>query len=59
MSYFRDVVLREEQSLQNYKATQSYLNFLTKIFKRAHPQSCLSDEQRIEFDSSLIVGSLE
>ena len=40
VSYFNDV-LKEEYSLKNYKATESFLCFLSKIIKSPYPQECL------------------
>ena len=37
VSYFGGIVLEAEKSLANYKATESYLRFLTKVFKRPFP----------------------
>ena len=59
VSYFGGVVLEAEKQLRNYKATESYLRFLTKAFKRPYPQSALPDDQMIEFERSLFASSLE
>ena len=37
VSFFGGIVLEAEKQLRNYKATESYLRFLTKVFKRPYP----------------------
>lgn len=59
VSFFSENVLDAERQLDNYKATISYLKFLTKVFKRPHPLEFLPEEQAIEFERSLFGSSLE
>ena len=44
VSHFGGVVLPAEARLRNFKATESFLRFLSKCFKRAYPQECLPDD---------------
>ena len=42
-SHFGCVVLAAEARLCNFKATESFLRFLSKCFKRTYPQECLPE----------------
>ena len=44
VAYFELSVLDTELSHSNYKGTESFLKFLTKIFKRSYPMECLVDQ---------------
>ena len=59
VSYFGGIILEAEKTLANYKATESYLRFLTKVFKRPYPQASLPDDLKLEFERSLLANSLE
>ena len=58
VSYFGSIVLDEEYSLKNYKATESFLRFLSKVVKSSYPQECLHPEGLQNFDQSIIIHAL-
>ena len=43
VSYFSGVVLEAESSLMNFKATEAFLRFLTKVYKRPYLQGVLPE----------------
>ena len=58
VSYFGSIVIDAESSLMNYKATESFLRFLTKIVKSPYPQECLSSDGIQNFEQSILVQAL-
>lgn len=43
----------------SYRASESFLRLLSKVFKASFPQECLTDESRIALKSSFIAQALE
>ena len=56
--FFTNVVLVQEESLKNYKVTEAFMRFLTKIFKRAYPLDCVDHEELMSMDRSFIFSAL-
>ena len=60
MTFFSTTVLAQEDSLKNFKVTESFLRLLTKVYKRPYPIECLGNvDQRMALDNSLIISVLE
>ena len=58
-NYFGGVVLEAESCLRNYKATEAFLRFLCKCFKRPYPQECLDREGLLSIETSILAHALE
>ena len=56
--FFTNVVLVQEGSLKNYKVTEAFMRFLTKIFKRAYPLDCMAQEELMSMERSFIFSAL-
>ena len=53
-------MLVKEDMLKNFKVTESFLRFLTKVYKRPYPLECISSiDKRMTLDNSLIISALE
>lgn len=59
VSFFGSTVLDAESSLLNYRATESFLRFLTKVFKQPYPQGCLPADDLLHLEQSILVQALE